>query len=408
MGFLELMSDRRKAALKRQAEKLERMKMAGKNEHKRQEDVIKRKETKFKRKEENDLRKWARKLGYTMEEITKLKERFDEQDDDKSGEIDLEELQDMLSTMAAESKEKRYKDFLNLTRDETKVIMDYYDRDGSATMGFPEFLDLLSPRREKAENAKIEKQATILHHREVREVMTHNARTRAAWKMYDKHMARIYGSGRRLGYTVQEVDKLYNQFNNFDTDGSGDIDLDELTYIVHNHMKRKDLSRDELQVMMKEFDHQHNGSIQFLGFLEMMSPRRRRIRERYLNEWEDAQKRARVVSGFEGSNTRYARYTGGVNVPPLDPYERRDRSKDHAEMNPHHIKLQRKRNLADSYISEAKFGAPHKPPAFSKPRPPPASPMRKTNNVRTPRRVIGSSGRGLPSLDGSSNRMRTI
>ncbi len=33
-----------------------------------------------------------------------------------------------------------------------------------------------------------------------------------------KHMARIYGSGRRLGYTVQEVDKLYNQFNNFDTD----------------------------------------------------------------------------------------------------------------------------------------------------------------------------------------------
>merc|ERR1712070_1181698 len=104
---------------------------------------------------------------------------------------------------------------------------------------------------------------------------------------------------------------------------------------------------------MKEFDHQHNGSIQFLGVLEMMSPRRRRIRERYLNEWEDAQKRARVVSGFEGSNTRYARYTGGVNVPPLDPYERRDRSKDHAEMNPHHIKLQRKRNLADSYISEA-------------------------------------------------------
>merc|ERR1712070_917695 len=104
MGFLELMSDRRKAALKRQAEKLERMKMAGKNEHKRQEDVIKRKKTKFKRKEENDLRKWARKLGYTMEEITKLKERFDEQDDDKSGEIDLEELQDMLSTMAAESK----------------------------------------------------------------------------------------------------------------------------------------------------------------------------------------------------------------------------------------------------------------------------------------------------------------
>ena len=145
------MSTRRKAALKRQAEKLNRIKIAGMTEHKRQEDVVKRKEIKYKRKEESDLRKWARKLGYDMDEITKLKERFDEQDDDKSGEIDLEELQDMLSTMAAESKERRYRNFLNLTRDETKVIMDYYDRDGSATMGFPEFLDLLSPRREKAD-----------------------------------------------------------------------------------------------------------------------------------------------------------------------------------------------------------------------------------------------------------------
>lgn len=51
-------------------------------------------------------------------------------------------------------------------------------------------------------------------------------------------------------------------------------------------------------------------------------------------------------------------------------------------MNPHHIKLQRKRNLADSYISEAKFGAPHKPPTFSKPRPPPAQKIpTKSGNV---------------------------
>jgi Ca2+-binding EF-hand superfamily protein len=119
MGFLELMSTRRKAALKRQAEKLNRIKIAGMTEHKHQEDVVKRKEIKYKRKEESDLRKWARKLGYGMDEITKLKERFDEQDGDKSGEIDLEELQDMLSTMAAESKERRYRNFLNLTRDLT-------------------------------------------------------------------------------------------------------------------------------------------------------------------------------------------------------------------------------------------------------------------------------------------------
>ena len=81
-----------------------------------------------------------------------------------------------------------------------------------------------------------------------------------------------------LGHRVTAIDEdlnaqkiakdLRTQFNNFDTDGSGDIDLDELTYIVRNHMKRKDLSRDDLKDMMKEFDHQRNGSIQFIGFLE--------------------------------------------------------------------------------------------------------------------------------------------
>merc|ERR1711871_1794150 len=104
------MSTRRKASLKRKAEKMNRIKRAGMSEHKHLEDVIKRKEAKIQRKEENDLRKWARKLGYDIDEVKKLKERFDEQDEDKSGEIDLEELRDMLSTMAVETKERRYRE----------------------------------------------------------------------------------------------------------------------------------------------------------------------------------------------------------------------------------------------------------------------------------------------------------
>ena len=406
MGFLELMSTRREAALKRKAEKMNRIKNAGMSEHKHLEDVVKRKKAKIQRKEESDLRKWARKLGYGIDEVKKLKERFDEQDEDKSGEIDLEELRDMLSTMAVENKEKRYREYVNLSRDEAKLIMDYYDRDGSATMGFPEFLDLLSPRRQKADNAKLEKKSLILHKREVREVMTHNARTRAAWNMYDKHMRRILLTGRRLGYTQVEVEKLYTQFNNFDTDGSGDIDLDELTYIVRNHMKRKDLSRDDLKDMMKEFDHQRNGSIQFIGFLEMMSPRRRRIRERYMKEWEDSQKRARIVSGFEGPKTRYKKYTGGVNVPPLNTGSMRLRPNDH--LNPENIRLQRKQDVADSYISNAKFSAPHNPPPFRTPKPPPMSPMRKVNSSRTPRRLLASSEQQFPSLNGSARMQQTV
>ena len=122
MGFLELMSTRREAALKRKAEKMNRIKKAGMSEHKHLEDVVKGKRQRYKEKE-SDLRKWARKLGYGIDEVKKLKERFDEQDEDKSGEIDLEELRDMLSTMAVENKEKRYREYVNLSRDEAKLSL---------------------------------------------------------------------------------------------------------------------------------------------------------------------------------------------------------------------------------------------------------------------------------------------
>ena len=48
-----------------------------------------------------------------------------------------------------------------------------------------------------------------------------------------------------------------------------------------------------------------------------------------MNDWEETQKRARVVSGFEGSKTRYKKYTGGVSVPPLNTSSMRLRPNDH-------------------------------------------------------------------------------
>ena len=104
--------------------------------------------------------------------------------------------------------------------------------------GIPRILGFVIASRQKADNAKLEK--SLVPQREVREVMTHNARTRAAWNMCDKHMRRILKQV-DVRYTQVEVEKLHTQFNKFDTDGSGDMDLDELTYIVRNH-EGKDLS----------------------------------------------------------------------------------------------------------------------------------------------------------------------
>jgi Ca2+-binding EF-hand superfamily protein len=409
MGFLEMMSTRRKHALERQKEKLERIHEATRKDHTKLLDVRRRKRVKREKEEDGALRKWARKLGYSMKEIKMLKERFNDQDGDKSGEIDLEELRDMLTDMAANSKEKRYRQYLNLSRDEAKVIMDYYDRDGNATLDFPEFLDLCSPRRAKAEDSKIHKRAMIKYNRDRRAVMTHNARHRAAWGMYNKHIDHIVSQGRRLGYTEEDVESLYAQFNSFDGDGSGDIDLKELTVIVHEHMGRSDLSRDDLREMMKEFDHLRNGSIQFLGFLEMMSPRRQRMRERYMNAWEETQTRARVTAGLEGTRTRLRKYTGGVKVPRLNLSSTRDRDEDHEELNPFKMNLRQKKHAADSYIRKNRYTTPQSPPAFPEP---PGSPVRSprlpTLSQSTAPLGNSSRSRGIPQSPlVSSRRLKT-
>ena len=86
------------------------------------EDVVKRKRgRRYKEKRKAIYAKMGAqtRLWYRMR-LKKLKERFDEQDEDKSGEIDLEELRDMLSTMAVETKERRYREYVTLSRDEAK------------------------------------------------------------------------------------------------------------------------------------------------------------------------------------------------------------------------------------------------------------------------------------------------
>ena len=97
---------------------------------------------------------------------------------------------------------------------------------------------------------------------------------------------------------------MKNAFDTFDEDGSGDIDLSELIKIVRGEaMGRSDLTRDDIKVMMNEFDYQKNGTITFAGFLEMMSPRRERARNKYMNDLQELKKRATVTGGLDSGDS---------------------------------------------------------------------------------------------------------
>jgi len=85
-----------------------------------------------------DERKWlahhgkSHLLDFQDEEIRKLRECFDSLDDDGSGSIGIEELEDPLIGLGfAES------------REEVKELVDSVDEDGSGMIEFPEFLGII-------------------------------------------------------------------------------------------------------------------------------------------------------------------------------------------------------------------------------------------------------------------------
>ena len=83
-----------------------------------------------------------------------------------------------------------------------------------------------------------------------------------------------------------------------------DIDLHELTAIVKGPaMNRPHLTHDDLKLMMNEFDYKNNGTINFAGFLEMMSPRRERAKQKYRNDLQELKNRANATNGLSSGNS---------------------------------------------------------------------------------------------------------
>ena len=81
-----------------------------------------------------------------------------------------------------------------------------------------------------------------------------------------------------MGYSEEALQQHLRRFEELDSDGSGELDTDELLVLMKSLGKysRDNMSRNDVQRMMKPFDWKRVGRVDVMGFLEMMSPRRKR------------------------------------------------------------------------------------------------------------------------------------
>ena len=295
MGFLEMMSPRRKRAQANKI-KLRKSKLRGINRQKALSAAAPgRRRNLESRHADAALRRWTRKLGYKDEDVATIREQFDAFDTDGSGEIDLDELCHMLRMNKSVPQHLK-----RASRGEVAKLLDEYDNDKSATIDFREFLHMISPRRERFHLQESRRAAARRAKSHNKAISFDNARYRAAMSRWNNHLHRLWRHGRSMGFSDEEIGELKEEFDKYDVDGSGDIDLQELEQIVRHKLGRHDMSRNELKEKMHEFDYKRSGTITFAGFLEMFSKRRQRAKDRFMLQLAETQKRARVTSGLDG------------------------------------------------------------------------------------------------------------
>lgn len=192
--------------------------------------------------------------GFLKEEVDKMRQVFDRFDDDHSGEINVLELSDLL----------RHLGYL-CTLDEIHEYVEEVDENKSNQLDFREFLHLMRLHREqeleKAKKAfkanqeaagpdEDDKSERVLDRLKVDAVLEELGHERPAWQKeaesdvvpakkfldFDDFVEIVDGCREELvrkqrkkaGFTEQEIENFKEQFNNFDKDLSGMIDVWEL------------------------------------------------------------------------------------------------------------------------------------------------------------------------------------
>lgn len=222
------------------------------------------------------VHRFARKMGYTDASLEEHRRQFARADADGSGEIDLDELQDIALSLG-----KR------LTREELKEELNRFDWKRIGRIDLHGYLELMSPRRAKFRQQNIQRQEQHTKRKvqleEHRRIIPKLRLQRREQQKYDNEQ-KLY---RKLGFGEEAVNKLRRRFDRLDSDNSGEICLKELCVMLKSDdvpERLRRASRPEVQALLNEWDHDGSGTISFREILDMMSPRRQA-------HWEQQQAR---------------------------------------------------------------------------------------------------------------------
>ncbi|KAK3089991.1 hypothetical protein FSP39_008270 [Pinctada imbricata] len=257
----------------------------------------------------------ALQKGYTEEQIDEFKEAFSLFDKDGDGCITTKELGTVMRSLGQQPTEQDLQDMINEV-----------DEDGSGTIEFSEFLDMM--RKKGGENKDDE-----------------DEELKGAFKVFDKDgNGKISASELRqvmknLGeqLTDEEIDEMIKEadidgddevdfevytevFRRFDKLGNGTISTDGLGKVMRALGQKP--TEGELTAMIKEYDKSGNGFISYTDFMDIMIKRQQ-------NEEVSAEDLAEVFSVFdlEGSGKisalclKEAMSSLGINVTEEDADE---------------------------------------------------------------------------------------
>jgi len=157
--------------------------------------------------------------------LPEYRERFSRYDADRNGELSLAETSVLFSEIGLIPRCQQ-------DQDEMKMIFDEVDHNGSGSLDFSEFQDLVQ---------------------------------RVTEKLRSSQRRRENETGRQLGYSAHQMSELRESFFNLDTEGYGELTIDQCRTTLL--MMKKSMSGTDLNEVFNEIDRNSNNRIDFVGFL---------------------------------------------------------------------------------------------------------------------------------------------
>ena len=179
---------------------------------------------------------------------------FREFDDDKSGQISLDEFSKAMKKRNLEPM---------FSREAQRILFGYLDKDSSDTLELQEFVkffDEPDPRQGRvddalttfADNKKLSPRLQRIKDSLVEKL--HNRRRNA--KLLDG-----------MEYATQQ---LLNAFRHIDEDGSGELNVKELHKALGPSYLNLDMSKEEVNYLMTAMDVNHDGSVSYKEFIKFL------------------------------------------------------------------------------------------------------------------------------------------